>query len=416
LVIATPAAADKRPFSPLFPLNQVRTADFDFDLPRDLIAQTPLARRDASTLLVLDRSSGQLAHRSFPDLKEYLRPGDVLVLNNSRVIPARLRGINAKTQGKFEVLLLEENAPNDWWAMLRPAKRAPVGTQILFSPSSSSSFSIRNLHATVTATNPEGHRRLRFEDVPNILTILDTFGEVPLPPYIHRTSPPGDLDRQRYQTVFAQPPGSVAAPTAGLHFTESLLNECRSMGVQICFVTLHVGLGTFAPVKTESLTAHTMHEEHFTVPEETARLINTAKREHRRIIAVGTTTLRTLESLCSSRGNEADVPPAALSRETSAESSPSPIRWERAGVSAPSPPISAGSGRTRIFIHPPYNFQIVDALLTNFHLPRSTLLMLVSAFAAPNDTKGRDLILSAYAEAIRLRYRFFSYGDAMLIL
>jgi S-adenosylmethionine:tRNA ribosyltransferase-isomerase len=361
----------------------MRTADFDFALPPGLIAQAPVPQRDQSRLLVLHRHSGQAEHRRFCDLREYLHPGDLLVLNNSRVIPARLRGINAHTAGQFEILLLEENAINDWWVMLRPGKRARAGTQIIFRDARGQPSDV---HATVLDKNDEGHQRLRFAGAPNIADLLDVLGEVPLPPYIARAdTSPMEQDRQRYQTVFARPPGSVAAPTAGLHFTESLLAEISAHGVQVCFLTLHVGLGTFAPVKAETIAAHIMHEERYDLSEETARAINAAKAAGRRVIAVGTTTLRVLES----RANQA------------VDSSPATV--------------AAGAGRTRIFIHPPYDFKIVDALLTNFHLPRSTLLMLVSAFAAPHDTRGRHLILSAYATAIRERYRFFSYGDAMLI-
>jgi S-adenosylmethionine:tRNA ribosyltransferase-isomerase len=361
----------------------MRTADFDFALPPELIAQAPVPQRDQSRLLVLHRHSGQVEHRRFCNLLEYLHPGDLLVLNNSRVIPARLRGINAHTAGQFEILLLEENAINDWWVMLRPGKRARAGTQIIFRDARGQPSDV---HATVLDKNDEGHQRLRFAGAPNIADLLDFLGEVPLPPYIARAdTSPMEQDRQRYQTVFARPPGSVAAPTAGLHFTESLLAEISAHGVQVCFLTLHVGLGTFAAVKAETIAAHIMHEERYDLSEETARAINAAKAAGRRVIAVGTTTLRVLES----RANQA------------VDSSPATV--------------AAGAGRTRIFIHPPYDFKIVDALLTNFHLPRSTLLMLVSAFAAPHDTRGRDLILSAYATAIRERYRFFSYGDAMLI-
>ena len=348
------------------------TADFHFDLPPELIAQHPAGRRDESRLLVLHRGDQRVEHRQFPDVLEYLQPGDVLVLNNSRVIPARLRGVNAQTGGAFELLLLEENALNDWWAMLKPGKRAQVGTQIRTG----------NLTATVRDINAEGHRRLHFTGVENILTALDELGEMPLPPYIKRAAGAEREDAARYQTVFARPPGSVAAPTAGLHFTESLLEKIRARGVTICFVTLHVGLGTFAPVKAETLTAHVMHEERFELGEETARLINAAKRSGRRVIAVGTTSVRVLESAAAQNPGE----------------------------------LVAMRGRTRIFIHPPYEFKIVDALLTNFHLPCSTLLMLVSAFASPGETRGREMILEAYAEAVRERYRFFSYGDAMLLL
>ncbi len=358
----------------------MRTADFDYFLPLELIAQTPSAERDQSRLLVLQRGNGRIAHRHFGALLEYLRPGDLLVLNNSRVIPARLRGVNAKSGGQFEVLLLKENCLNDWWVMLRPGKRARLGTQIIFREANGN---VGRVRATVIDKNDEGHRRLRFIGTSNLNESLDTIGEVPLPPYILRTGS-GELiqDRKRYQTVYAQSAGSVAAPTAGLHFTQALLDAIRSRGVTVCFLTLHVGLGTFAPVKTETLAAHAMHHERFEVGVETARAINEAKRSSRRIIAVGTTTTRVLESVAA----------------------------ENQGQLIP------GAGRTNIFIYPPYQFKIADALLTNFHLPRSTLLMLASAFAAPNETRGRELILSAYAEAVRKRYRFFSYGDAMLIL
>jgi S-adenosylmethionine:tRNA ribosyltransferase-isomerase len=362
----------------------VFTTEFDFHLPDELIAQTPVRHRDQSRLLILDRNSSHVTHRSFRDFVECLRADDVLVLNNSRVIPARLRGVNSHTGGKFEILLLEEVSQNDWWVMLRPGKRARVGTQIIIRNHLGERTEIR---AVVLETNVEGHRRLRFECSENILSLLDALGEVPLPPYISRSGAKEmESDRARYQTVFAESPGSVAAPTAGLHFTESLLDEIRSRDVQVCFLTLHVGLGTFAPVKAENLLAHKMHEERFEIPESTAQTVNDAKRDGRRVIAVGTTSLRVLESVAHSSQDEQLI----------------------CGV-------KAGAGRTRIFIYPPYNFTIVNALLTNFHLPRSTLLMLVSAFAAPNETRGRDLILSAYSQAIEQRYRFFSYGDAMFI-
>ena len=406
----------------------MQTADFDFELPPELIAQVPAERRDASRLLVLDRATGKIAHQNFRDLLQHLHPGDVLVLNNSRVIPARLRGVNEKTGGQFEVLLLEENSVNDWWVMLRPGKRARIGTKIIFSNHSGAQT---NITAEVIATNDEGHRRLRFNftnnlsaptspepakefslspsegeragvsgsPATNILDALAQLGELPLPPYIERAAgktSAADLDR--YQTVFAQPSGSVAAPTAGLHFTPQLLDEIRSRGVQVCFVTLHVGLGTFAPVKADSLAEHIMHEERFEVSEATADAVNTAKREGRRIIAVGTTSVRVLESALV-------VPPAG-----------GPVSPATQPLKGGTPNIHSGPGRTRIFIHPPHQFKIVDALLTNFHLPCSTLLMLVSAFAAPAELRGRELALHAYAEAVRERYRFFSYGDAMLIL
>lgn len=379
-------------------LWRMRTADFDYELPPGLIAQVPAPQRDQSRLLVLHRRSGQVEHRRFRDLLEYLQPGDLLVLNNSRVVPARLRGVNARTGGQFEILLLEENAINDWWAMLRPGKRARAGTQVLLRDTRGQ---LSGARATVLDKNDEGHRRLRFAGAPNIASLLDALGEVPLPPYIVRADQSRmEQDRERYQTVFARPAGSVAAPTAGLHFTESLLAEIAARGAQVGFLTLHVGLGTFAPVKAETIAAHTLHEERYELSEETARAVNDAKRAGRRVIAVGTTTLRVLETLAARPDPQSPVP----SPQSLVTNHPLPVT------------VSAGSGRTRLFIYPPCDFKIVDALLTNFHLPRSTLLMLVSAFAAPNDTRGRDLILSAYAAAIRERYRFFSYGDAMLIL
>ena len=356
----------------------MRTADFNFDLPPELIAQSPAPTRDTSRLLVLHRDSGRIEHRTFRDLLEFLRAGDVLVFNNSRVIPARLRAGNPKTGGQSEIFLLEENAINDWWAMMRPAKRARVGSELVLFDTNGPT----EIRATVIETN-ESHRRLRFSGAENILDALDRLGEIPLPPYIHRPKANrAAADRERYQTVYAQPPGSVAAPTAGLHFTESLLAEIRARGVQVCFVTLHVGLGTFAGVKTETLGEHKMHEERYELSEDTAHLVNEAKREGRRVIAVGTTSVRVLESVANEHGGK----------------------------------LISGGGRTRIFIYPPGEFKIVNALLTNFHLPCSTLLMLVSAFAAPGETRGRELVLSAYSEAIRERYRFFSYGDAMLLL
>jgi S-adenosylmethionine:tRNA ribosyltransferase-isomerase len=357
----------------------MQTADFDFILPRELIAQHPARSRDESRLLVLNRANGQVEHRKFRELLEFLHEGDVLVLNNSRVIPARLRGVNARTGGRFEVLLLEEKSINDWWAMLCPAKRARLETQIVLCDVKGQPTGIQ---ATVTGTNNEERRRLQFAGTADIKRELDQLGEVPLPPYITRQNPCDMLeDKERYQTVFAKTDGSVAAPTAGLHFTEQLLDDICSRGVKICFVTLHVGPGTFLPVNTEVLAAHKMHEEYYELNEEVARTVNEAKTAGRRVIAAGTTTMRVLESVAARNGGK----------------------------------LAKNAGKTGIFIYPPFHFQIVDGLLTNFHLPRSTLLMLVSAFAAPGETRGRDMILSAYAEAIRERYRFFSYGDAMLI-
>ncbi len=356
----------------------MRTADFDFDLPDELIAQQPLPNRDESRLLVLDRRTGTIEHRSFVELAQLLRPGDLVVANNSRVIPARLRAVNAHTGGQFEVLLLEENARNDWWAMLKPGKRARMGTRLLVARGPDAV----GIEATVIETNAEGHRRLLFRAESNILDVLDTLGEVPLPPYIRREHGPLAGDRERYQTVYAATPGSVAAPTAGLHFTETLMQSLKQRGVEVAYLTLHVGVGTFAPVKSETLAGHKMHEERYEVPQTTAEAIWRAKSDRRRVVAVGTTSVRVLESLAATHDGR----------------------------------IVPGSGRTSIFIYPPYEFRVVDALLTNFHLPRSTLLMLVSAFAAPGTVDGVALMKRVYAEAVRQKYRFFSYGDAMLLL
>ena len=358
----------------------MRTSDFDYALPPTLIAQRPAPVRDQSRLLLLRRENGLINHRHFPDLVKELQAGDVLVLNDSRVIPARLRGANGKTHGAFEILLLEENAPNDWWVMLRPGRRARIGTEIIFK---NGSGTLTNVFATVVAKNDEGHRRLEFAGTANIAEEISTLGEVPLPPYITRNSSQ-DLadDQERYQTVYAETNGSIAAPTAGLHFTPDLLETIRNRGVNVCFVTLHVGLGTFAPVKTETLSGHKMHTESFAINDDTAKIINEAKRNGHRVIAVGTTTVRVLESVAAQNGGQ----------------------------------LVAGNARTSIFIYPPYSFRIVDGLVTNFHLPRSTLLMLVCAFASPGQTSGRDLVLTAYAEAVRQQYRFYSYGDAMLIV
>lgn len=357
-----------------------RASDFDFLLPEALIAQQPAPRRDGSRLFVLDRRNGSRAHHTFADLPAFLRPGDLLVLNDSKVLPARLRGINPRTGGAFEVLLLEEHGVNDWWVMLKPGRRARPGTAMLFKDRAGL---LSGVSATVAEVNAEGHRRLHFRGTPDILGALEMLGEVPLPPYIRR-EPGCDLtaDLTRYQTVYARQNGSVAAPTAGLHFTPELLRRVREHGVQVCSVTLHVSLGTFAPVKHDDLSAHVMHEEPYELSAEAAALLEAAQRSGRRIVAVGTTSVRVLETVASHHGGR----------------------------------LVADTGRTRLFIMPPWRFQAVGALLTNFHLPRSTLLMLVSAFAAPGATTGRDLVLSAYAEAVRQHYRFFSYGDAMLII
>jgi S-adenosylmethionine:tRNA ribosyltransferase-isomerase len=311
-------------------------------------------------------------------LPDFLRAGDLLVLNDTKVIPARLRGNREDSAGKAELLLLRPIAVNEWWAMLKPGRRLREGStlRILKHKGGPSDFV-----GTIVEKNEAGHGRVHFSGPGNILDHLGQVGEMPLPPYIRPDATRSKLDQERYQTVFARDPGSVAAPTAGLHFTESLLEDLRDRGVETRYVTLHVGLGTFAPVKTEEIEAHEMHEEQFQVSPETATAIRLAKAEGRRVIAVGTTSLRVLESVAMNHGGE----------------------------------VVAGAGATRIFIHPPHKFRVVDALLTNFHLPCSTLLMLVSAFASPGSTAGIDVILDAYQEAIRERYRFFSYGDAMFV-
>lgn len=350
----------------------LRTADFDFDLPAELIAQQPLPERDASRLLVVDRAARIWHHRGVRDLPALLRPGDLLVVNNSRVFPARIRGRRAESGGEAELLLVEENPDSSWWALVRPGKRLRPGAQIMLPAGAV---------AEVLEKNAEGHARLRFIGMADLRAWLEAHGEIPLPPYIRRDLPDAE-DRDRYQTVYARAAGSAAAPTAGLHFTPELLDALATAGIGRAEVTLHVGLGTFAPVKAERVAAHVMHEEAYAVPPETAAACAATRAHGGRVVAVGTTALRVLESVAAAHGGR----------------------------------VVAGGGRTRIFIRPPHRFQAVDALITNFHLPRSTLLMLVSAFADPGGGAGREFILSAYAEAVRERYRFFSYGDAMLFL
>jgi S-adenosylmethionine:tRNA ribosyltransferase-isomerase len=356
----------------------VRTSDFKYDLPPELIAQHPAAKRDASRMLVLDRQRRSIEHKFFKEFPSLLQRGDVLVLNNSKVVPARLRATKLETGGLVEVLLVEEIEPNDWWTMVRPGKRIRAGTILLFKDLEHQATSVTG---TAQEKSAEGHFRIKFQCNGDLREHLESIGEVPLPPYIDRPQGPESEDRTRYQTVFAQSAGSVAAPTAGLHFTPEMLESIASSGVEIVEVTLHVGLGTFAPVKVENLEEHRMHEERYELPEKAATSINRAKETGRRVVCVGTTSLRVVESVAAAHGHAV-----------------------------------AERGKTRIFIHPPFQFRVADALLTNFHLPESTLLMLVSAFASPGKLDGRELILNAYNEAVRKRYRFFSFGDAMLII
>ncbi len=353
----------------------VRTADFDYSLPQELIAQHPIGRRDASRLLTLDRASGAIAHRQFDELEFLLHPGDVLVVNNSRVIPARMRGQKEGDGARVEILLTEEHAPGEWWCMLRPGKRIHNGTRI----------QLHDLDGRPTPhwvksidKNDAGKYLLRLPQSSGVHELLQAIGETPLPPYIERAPIDTRADRERYQTVYAKNDGSVAAPTAGLHFTDELIARLRAKGVTFAEVTLHIGPGTFQPVECDHVEDHPMHEERFEIDTAAAEAVNQAKAEGRRVVAVGTTSMRVLESVAT-RGA----------------------------------PIAPQLGRTDIFIYPPHEFQVVDELLTNFHLPKSTLLMLVSAFAQPGGTSGREHVLRAYAEAIAKRYRFFSYGDAM---
>ena len=341
--------------------TDLKTSDFIYDLPEELIAQTPSEQRDGSRLLALDRSTGHMEHRHFYDLPQYLRAGDCLVLNDSRVIPARLFGTRL-SGGAAEVVLLRELEGCRWECLTRPGKKMRVGTTVRFGDG--------ELTGVVEEICGDGIRVIRFHYDGIFLEILDRLGNMPLPPYIKTQL----ADPERYQTVYAREPGSAAAPTAGLHFTPELLDRIRAMGVDVRFVTLHVGLGTFRPVKAENIEDHEMHSEFCTVPEDTAEAIARTKAAGGRIVAVGTTTCRTLESFAAEDGV-----------------------------------IRAGSRWTNIFIYPGYTFRCVDALVTNFHLPGSTLVMLVSAFA------GRENILRAYETAVAERYRFFSFGDAMFI-
>ena len=337
----------------------MKTSDFYYDLPQELIAQTPLARRDGSRLLLMDRRTGAIAHHHFYELPDFLREGDCLVLNNSRVIPARLLGHREPTRGAVEVLLLQDKGAGVWECLTKPGRKTRQGAQL--------SFGDGQLTATVIGELEDGKRLVQFHYEGIFLEVLERLGKMPLPPYIKEELENGD----RYQTVYSKVAGSAAAPTAGLHFTEELLNRIQSRGVNLAYVTLHVGLGTFRPVKTEELTEHHMHSEFCVLSCETARLLNETRKNGGRIVCVGTTSCRTLESFAREDGT-----------------------------------FEAASGWTDIFIYPGYRFKAMDALITNFHLPESTLVMLVSAFA------GREHVLNAYAEAVRERYRFFSFGDA----
>ena len=340
----------------------MKTSDFYYELPRELIAQDPLEDRSSSRLMHLDRRTGAVEHRHFREIKEYLRPGDCLVINDTKVIPARLYGHKAGTDALIEILLLKRKEKDIWETLVKPGKKCRPGAEIVFGDGI--------LKGRVIDVVEEGNRLIQFEYEGIFEEILDQLGEMPLPPYItHKLK-----DKNRYQTVYAKHEGSAAAPTAGLHFTEELLQEIRDMGVAIAHVTLHVGLGTFRPVKVENVAEHHMHSEFYVVDEEQAELVNRTRREGGRVIAVGTTSCRTLESAAAEDGT-----------------------------------LKAGSGWTDIFIYPGYRFKILDGLITNFHLPESTLIMLVSAFA------GKEHVMKAYEEAVREKYRFFSFGDAMII-
>lgn len=337
--------------------------DFYYDLPQELIAQDPLEDRSSSRLMVLDKITGEVEHRHFKDITEYLRPGDCLVINNTKVIPARLYGVKEGTEAKIEILLLKRKENDIWETLVKPGKKCKIGTKIVFGEGI--------LTGEVVDIVEEGNRLIQFHYEGIFEEILDRLGQMPLPPYItHQLQ-----DKNRYQTVYAKYDGSAAAPTAGLHFTPELLQQVRDMGVEIAEVTLHVGLGTFRPVKETDVLKHHMHSEFYKIEQSEADKINKAKKEGHRVIAVGTTSTRTLESAADENGF-----------------------------------LTEKSGWTEIFIYPGYHFKMIDGLITNFHLPESTLLMLVSALA------GKEHIMAAYEEAVKERYRFFSFGDAMMIL
>ena len=340
----------------------MKTSDFYYDLPEELIAQTPLQKRDTSRLLVLNRESGEISHKHFYDILDYLNPGDCLVMNDSRVLPARLLG-HRPTGGAVEVLLLRDLGDKKWECLCKPGRKMQVGNEVIFGNG--------ELTATVVEVQETGNRVVEFHYEGIFLEVLERLGKMPLPPYIKEEL----QDQERYQTVYSRAVGSAAAPTAGLHWTKELLEKAREKGVKTAFVTLHVGLGTFRPVKAEEITDHHMHAELCMISEETAAVLNQTKAEGGRIICVGTTSCRTLESLVNEDGS-----------------------------------FEAKSKWTEIFIYPGYTFKAMEGLITNFHLPESTLVMLVSAFA------GREKVLNAYEEAVKERYRFFSFGDAMCIL
>ena len=340
----------------------MKTHDFYYDLPEELIAQTPLEKRDTSRLMVLDRQTGEVSHKHFYDILDYLQPGDCLVMNDSRVLPARLLG-HRPTGGAVEVLLLRDLGNKRWECLCKPGRKMQVGNEVLFGNG--------ELSATVVEVKEDGNRVVEFHYEGIFLEVLERLGKMPLPPYIKAEL----QDQERYQTVYSREVGSAAAPTAGLHWTKELLDKARAMGVKTAFVTLHVGLGTFRPVKAENILEHHMHSELCMMSAETAQILNETKQSGGRVICVGTTSCRTLESLAKEDGT-----------------------------------FEASSKWTEIFIYPGYTFKAMDGLITNFHLPESTLVMLVSAFA------GRDHVLSAYEQAVAERYRFFSFGDAMFIL
>ena len=341
----------------------MKTSDFYYDLPEELIAQTPLEPRDSSRLMILHKKTGEIEHRHFYDILDYLNEGDCLIMNDSRVLPARIYGVKDETNANVEFLLLNCIEGKKWEALAKPGKRAKIGTSF--------SFGDGLMHCKVIDILDDGNRILEFECEGNFYENLDKLGQMPLPPYIHEKL----KDKERYQTVYSREIGSAAAPTAGLHFTKELMKKAQEKGVKIGFVTLHVGLGTFRPVKVDDVTKHKMHSEHYDMSEETATLINETHRNGGRVFCVGTTSCRTFESVAKREGK-----------------------------------IKASDGMTDIFIYPGFEFKAMDCLITNFHLPESTLIMLVSAFA------GYDNIMNAYKTAVAEKYRFFSFGDAMLIV